>query len=440
MKTGLKKLINLSGRRFCRLVVLGPHESRKNKVHWLCRCDCGNETWVNSQSLRDGGTKSCGCLQREAISRRFLKDISGQRFGRLLVLGPVERRRQVVYWLCKCECGVEKFVSAPALRSGSTRSCGCWNREASIKRSQRLKKRYRVILKTEQRKTFEEIIQQRKDSSNDVLKARIILLADESSQGAGWSDKRIATELNISRFKVEHARMLFVAPDELKRRMRNGVERTRTDPKARLLRLEASRRYDQKPEKKELKRQYTRNLPPEVRARKLARARVYRQTVAGRKAREKERLRQREFNQTPEGEMKQREYFQRYKPKVYKRYNERYQSDPHFRIGVSLRKRLTLALKARRTQKVARLVELIGCTITELATHLEKKFQAGMAWANYGEWHIDHIRPCASFDLTDAQEQRRCFHYSNLQPLWAGENIRKADHFPADVQEGFDQP
>lgn len=431
MRTGARKLIDLVGKRFFRLTVLGPHESRKKKVHWLCRCDCGSETWVDSQVLRNGSTKSCGCLHREVISQRFLKNISGQRFSRLLVLDQIKRRNQVVFWFCRCDCGVEKWVSAPALRSGATKSCGCLNREASGKRSQQSKKRHKVVLRPEQRRAFERLIEEGKSSSDDALTVRIILLADQGSQGSSWSDRQIATDLKVSCAKVAYTRTLFVAPSEIKRRARSSGERTRSNPKARLLRIEARRRYDRKPEKKELKRQYASNLPPEVRARKKARARIYRRTTEGRAAREKERLRQLEFYRTPEGKRKQKLYIQQGKPRANRRYNERYRSEPHFRIGVSLRKRMTLALKARGTRKSLRLAELIGCPISELATYLEKKFKPGMTWDNYGKWHIDHIRPCASFDLTDVLEQKRCFHFSNLQPLWASDNIRKSDRFTA---------
>jgi hypothetical protein len=65
--------------------------------------------------------------------------------------------------------------------------------------------------------------------------------------------------------------------------------------------------------------------------------------------------------------------------------------------------------------------------VEQLRQHLEAQFTDGMSWDNYGRdgWHIDHIRPCASFDLTDPEQQRQCFHYTNLQPLWAADNIRK---------------
>ena len=73
--------------------------------------------------------------------------------------------------------------------------------------------------------------------------------------------------------------------------------------------------------------------------------------------------------------------------------------------------------------------ELTGADIETVKAHLEKQFADGMSWDNRGAWHVDHIRPCASFDLTDPEQQRQCFHYTNLQPLWAEDNLRKSDHW-----------
>lgn len=72
-------------------------------------------------------------------------------------------------------------------------------------------------------------------------------------------------------------------------------------------------------------------------------------------------------------------------------------------------------------------MDYLGCSIDELRAHLETCFQVGMSWENYGRtgWHIDHIRPCASFNLADEVQARKCFHWTNLQPLWAFENVRK---------------
>jgi hypothetical protein len=70
---------------------------------------------------------------------------------------------------------------------------------------------------------------------------------------------------------------------------------------------------------------------------------------------------------------------------------------------------------------------LLGCSINFLKKYLEDRFKEGMLWRNYGiyGWHIDHIIPCYNFDLSKLEEQNKCFHYSNLQPLWAKENWSK---------------
>jgi hypothetical protein len=74
--------------------------------------------------------------------------------------------------------------------------------------------------------------------------------------------------------------------------------------------------------------------------------------------------------------------------------------------------------------------DLLGCNISEAKEHLEKQFKEGMIWENHGThgWHIDHIIPCASFDLTYPEQQKKCFHYTNLQPLWAKENMSKGSN------------
>lgn len=102
--------------------------------------------------------------------------------------------------------------------------------------------------------------------------------------------------------------------------------------------------------------------------------------------------------------------------------------DENFRIRTNLSHRLYKALKG--ICKSTSTLKLLGCTIAELKQHLETKFTIGMSWDNYGRWHIDHVTPCASFDLTDPEQQRKCFHYSNLQPLWAIDNLRKSCFLP----------
>jgi hypothetical protein len=72
---------------------------------------------------------------------------------------------------------------------------------------------------------------------------------------------------------------------------------------------------------------------------------------------------------------------------------------------------------------------VVGCTPEQLRQHIEKQFQPGMSFDNYGEWHVDHMRPCASFDLNDPAQFTECFNWRNLQPLWAADNLRKSDSY-----------
>lgn len=111
---------------------------------------------------------------------------------------------------------------------------------------------------------------------------------------------------------------------------------------------------------------------------------------------------------------------------VIRAYNKEYYQRTHVRIRQACRARVREALR-NKSKKAFGTEELLGCSIDELKTHLESQFTEGMTWENYGEWHIDHIRPCASFNLTDPAEQKICFHYSNIQPLWASDNLSKGD-------------
>jgi hypothetical protein len=89
----------------------------------------------------------------------------------------------------------------------------------------------------------------------------------------------------------------------------------------------------------------------------------------------------------------------------------------------NLRNRINCSLKG--LEKSESTKKLLGCTIEFFKEYLESKFTKGMTWENRGlyGWHIDHIKPCCSFDLSDPEQQKVCFHYTNLQPLWATTKI-----------------
>jgi len=109
------------------------------------------------------------------------------------------------------------------------------------------------------------------------------------------------------------------------------------------------------------------------------------------------------------------------------RFVERYNTDPQFNIVIRIRRRIYMAIRNQYTTKAKSSMELLGCTFEFLKEYIESKFTENMTWNKVlnGEIHLDHIRPCASFDLTDPEQQRTCFHYTNLQPLWGVDNMWK---------------
>lgn len=132
----------------------------------------------------------------------------------------------------------------------------------------------------------------------------------------------------------------------------------------------------------------------------------------------------------PELKLEADRLWQKNNPQKVKEKNKRWrkkEGDAQFntKLTDNLRRRLNKVLKGE--SKSERTLSLLGCSIAELRSHLEKQFRPGMSWQTYGFWHIDHKRPCASFDLADAAQQQECFHYTNLQPLWAVENLQKGD-------------
>lgn len=120
------KLIDLTGQKFGRLeVICRDFEYQKNKnadkPYWKCRCECGKIISVLGKSLREGNTKSCGCLQKDTIRQLNYKDLTNQKFGKLTAIKYLGNS----IWECKCECGNTICVTTHHLTSKHTMSCGC---------------------------------------------------------------------------------------------------------------------------------------------------------------------------------------------------------------------------------------------------------------------------------------------------------------------------
>ena len=126
-------------------------------------------------------------------------------------------------------------------------------------------------------------------------------------------------------------------------------------------------------------------------------------------------------------------YSQKNKDKIYKTkkiwYDRKRKTDINFKLRITLRTRINDAVNAQRTNKLKRTEDLLGCSIDDFKNHIQNLFKEGMTWENHGiyGWHIDHIIPCSSFDLSKEEDQKKCFHFTNMQPLWWIDNLIKKD-------------
>jgi len=114
-----------------------------------------------------------------------------------------------------------------------------------------------------------------------------------------------------------------------------------------------------------------------------------------------------------------------------KRFVERYASEPQFNIAIKFRRRIYMAIRSQFTKKAKTTIELLGTTYAGLKEYIGDKFTEGMSWEKVlsGEIHLDHIKPVSLFNLEDVEEQKKAFHYTNLQPLWAKDNLGKHNKF-----------
>lgn len=159
----------------------------------------------------------------------------------------------------------------------------------------------------------------------------------------------------------------------------------------------------------------------------------YHKKISSMTSEELEEFRKIESNRRREWEEKNpgknAEYMKEDRKRNPEKYAERgkaqYENCPTRALGMRLRARITKAIN--RGQKSGSAVRDLGCSVEYLKAYLEGQFEPGMTWDNWAPdgWHIDHIRPLASFDLTDPEQFRQAVHYTNLQPLWAKDNLKK---------------
>ena len=120
-------------------------------------------------------------------------------------------------------------------------------------------------------------------------------------------------------------------------------------------------------------------------------------------------------------------YINLYFPKQNQNNKIKYNNDPIYKLRVVLKNRLTQTLKRQKVYKTNKMIPLLGCDLNEVKQHLELKFKPECSWGNHGIlWEIDPIIPCSKFDLSDPEQQKICFHYTNLQPLFKTTEIARS--------------
>jgi hypothetical protein len=159
------------------------------------------------------------------------------------------------------------------------------------------------------------------------------------------------------------------------------------------------------------RKEYLRNWYQANKARQLELGRTWRKNNADKRRITEKRSRRKNMT-------KFRAYQREYKKK--KRLN-----NPSYIMEYRLRRRVNKVIARAGATKSASTFDLVGCSPSDLMTHLEATFTKGMSWDRRDELHIDHIVPCCAFDLTSPEEQKKCFHYTNLRMLWAKDNLQK---------------
>ena len=325
------------------------------------------------------------------------RDRVGEVYGRLTIISISDKRSKSgsSYWNGKCECGQMRFdIPGDHLFHGirkNRKSVSC-----CMDCARQLQSAATIQLNTSSEKKRRQDAIERRENLIGVVAADLLLLP---------LTKQDARENNSPHF----FNGLPCPEGHLDRRRVDGgcAECSRLRKAAR----------DATEEGKEKNRAYSnkRWADPKVRARLQA-----------------ERSK---WAKTPEGKASLRKSFvsfyaehrDRLMTEHAARQRQRTRSDPVFKLRRNLGSRIRLALKNQQTTKDSTTMALVGCDLNSFVDFMESQFEEWMSWENMGDWHVDHVRPCASFDLSVPEQQVVCFNWRNLQPLDGDENYEKRD-------------
>ena len=196
---------------------------------------------------------------------------------------------------------------------------------------------------------------------------------------------------------------------------KNEREKLRSDPELHKIHREKQRAYYKKAavERRASAKIYRENNAEQIRAERLRWYHKVKDTPGHKEAASK----------------RGKKWYRKNRKKIKDKWNQRMKTDVEFNLRNKTRTRIGNAIRyyVKGLRKSNGTVELLGCSLSFFKQHLEKQFTKGMSWDHFikGNIHLDHIKACWSFDLSQVEEQKRCFNYKNVQPLWAYDNLSK---------------
>lgn len=396
-----------------RLTPLGPKRGRKR----LYICICRKEKWVFESNVKRGLTLSCGCYQREQVAKLQKIDLSGSIRGLWVVLPQSRSVRGNTQWLCRCRCGRTKWVDYSALSKNRTKSCGlCGTRLKDPKNSLSGKKFGRLVVQNAWRRS-DRSIQQIEwlctctcAEQTKVWLSTSRIHAGVQSCGCLKTDRIKETQHNRARHKVS-----------LHDVERAALESEREQLMA-SLQLQESKIFQ--------------------------RYKVVAVTLLSDRNREGGSLDDNEIGKrlgiTPSNvsNIRCRVADPNYQKRINKRAVQRWASDQSYRLQKVISHQIRMSLGRNISQwkvsgkKQTDYYRICGCDLVSLRKHLERQFEPGMSWENYGSspigravWHIDHIRPRASFRFENPSHVLECFNWKNLRPIWGQDNVMKSAYW-----------
>lgn len=417
---------------------------KSNGWVWNVRCTCGKVFQAHAGSIRANSIKSCGCARKHrriSISQpkghknKCFKDYTGTVYNGLKFISVAEQVSHTYKWTIQCRCGKCFKQYAYQIFNNKTISCGCTKKPKQPKIKDYTNLKYHKLQVIDIAyfdfnsishwlclcKCGKYCIKSQKQLSKKRSSCGCTKSTFKNWAGTNLNRWTVLNKYKIHKYKYGSQTILW------KCRCICGQERWISKETIRVGKNQGcgchkpSKEEQKQIYKEKAKAKYKENRKNETPEQRRVRLSKYKEWYYNNQDRILTKLKEK-YDTDPIYKEKIMAFFKTPKGRELKRKRE---NRPQSKIHKRLNSRIRSALKQVKVHKHNRTHELTGCSIDVLKQHFESLFQDGMSWENMDQWHIDHIRPCASFDLTNLEEQKQCFHYTNLQPLWAKDNIKK---------------